>query len=33
MKLLLDTCCILWAVAAPEQLSPQVKKILSDPEA
>ena len=29
MKLLIDTCCILWAVvAAPDRLSPQAKELL-----
>ncbi len=33
MKLLLDTCCILWTVAAPDRLSPQAKELLENPEA
>jgi PIN domain nuclease of toxin-antitoxin system len=29
MKLLLDTCCIIWAVSAPSELSKKAKKLLS----
>ncbi len=30
MKVLLDTCAILWAVSAPRQLSSQAREILED---
>ena len=33
MKLLLDTCSILWAMAAHDRLSPQAKELLENPEA
>ena len=33
MKLLLDTCAILWAVAEPESLSTDGRKCISDPDA
>ena len=32
MKCLLDTCAILWAVAAPEHLSEEAKTVLNDPK-
>lgn len=32
MKILLDTCAILWAVASPAELSPRAKKSLLDKE-
>ena len=31
MKLLLDTHLLLWAVAQPERLSPEARKLLEDP--
>ncbi|MEO7144782.1 MAG: type II toxin-antitoxin system VapC family toxin [Bryobacteraceae bacterium] len=31
MKLLLDTCAFLWAIAEPERLSRQVRELLVDP--
>ncbi len=33
MKLILDTCAVLWAVAEPESLSPNGKRYISDPDA
>lgn len=33
MKLLLDTCAILWAVAEPERLSTNGRQSMSDPDA
>lgn len=33
MKLLLDTCCVLWAISDPEALSVRAKTLLEDPEA
>jgi len=33
MKLLLDTCAILWAVAEPQSLSSNSKRTISDPGA
>jgi len=30
MKILLDTCAILWAVSEPDKLSPKVKGLLLD---
>ena len=30
MNVLLDTCAILWAVSAPERLSPHARRILED---
>ncbi len=33
MKLLLDTCCIIWAVSAPSELSKKAKKLLGSPNA
>lgn len=32
MKLLLDTCCILWSVAEPEKLSARARQLLEDAE-
>jgi PIN domain nuclease of toxin-antitoxin system len=31
MKLLLDTCCFLWALHEPKLLSPRARKALQDP--
>ena len=33
MRLLLDTCAVIWAVSEPEKLSDNGKRSLSDPEA
>ena len=33
MKVLLDTCCILWAVADPERLSKTATVLLQDADA
>ena len=30
MRLVLDTCAILWAIAAPQELSSRAKKLLED---
>ncbi len=30
MKLVLDTCTLLWAIASPQELSPKAKKLLED---
>jgi PIN domain nuclease of toxin-antitoxin system len=32
MKLLLDTCCLLWALQDPDRLSATVRKALLDPK-
>lgn len=32
MKVLLDTCAILWAVAAPQRLSAHARAVLGEPE-
>lgn len=32
MRVLLDTCAILWAVAAPRRLSATARKVLSHPD-
>ncbi len=32
MRVLLDTCAIIWAVAVPDQLSAQARSVLKDPE-
>jgi len=32
MKILLDTCAILWAVGAPQRLSAQARALLKEPE-
>ncbi len=32
MKLLLDTCAILWAISDPDELSQKAKKALKEPE-
>ena len=31
MKVLLDTCAILWAVSAPQRLASEAREILEDP--
>jgi len=30
MKIILDTCCIIWAVSSPESLSPAAMELLND---
>jgi len=32
MKILLDTCCIIWAVSEPDSLSDRAKGLLADEE-
>lgn len=33
MMLLLDTCCLIWAVSEPDSLSSKARSLLTDPEA
>ena len=32
MKVLLDTCAIIWAIALPRELSAKARSVLEDPE-